>query len=522
MFVTNQSVWFTNNMGNQSVSDSYDAVGNLTKRVWKSVGGATNHVQTLDWDFKGRLNHVQDIDEQGNAVDWNAVYDGFDRRIYSYWQSFGTNTSGGSTIVQYYDPQVEFLELGVINNGLATWRVYGPDMSGCYGGMQGIGGLDAIVEEPNIFEPVLGDARGNLQGYYSPIQVKPVWNSSRPTGYGGVPGYRPVSLDEGVNLVQASAWQGSWSDLTGFYWRGKRYYDPVAGRWVSADSVWNGRDPNYFTFCGSDPINSFDPDGRFGKEWVAVANTLRDSEDISDRFSAMPAGFVGAIAMGVGSTPSVYDQAAQRMAEARAEINTYSGRDAFLARTLMLSGDFAFGTTKLVNDPFNTLLDTPQGFVNFGAKIGGDVYNVGANPSVNTFFNIVEDTLAVAGMADGAVGLNRAADALIGNPNPKVFWSGGRSLAGRDAEAYAKAVGGQTLEMTGTGMVLDAITTKWTYPLLRPLWEKASFDFAASAEGPVDVFQSATRGVRVDSVWRRVEYPQLMKQGNQINYHLAP
>jgi RHS repeat-associated protein len=277
MFVTNQSVWFTNNMGNQSVSDSYDAVGNLTKRVWKSVGGTTNHIQTLDWDFKGRLNHVQDIDEQGNVVDWNAVYDGLDRRIYSYWQSFGTNTSGGSTIVQFYDPQVEFLELGVINNGLATWRVYGPDMSGSYGGMQGIAGLDAIVEEPNIFEPVLSDARGNLQGYYSPVEVKPIWISSRPTGYGGVPGYRPVALDADVNLAQASAWLGAWSDVTGFYWRGKRYYDPVPGRWVSADSVWNGQDPNYFTFCGGDPINSFDPDGRFGKGSVGNLATLGQS-----------------------------------------------------------------------------------------------------------------------------------------------------------------------------------------------------------------------------------------------------
>jgi RHS repeat-associated protein len=153
--------------------------------------------------------------------------------------------------------------------------------------MQGIGGLDAIVEEPNIFEPVLGDARGNLEGYYSPLQVKTIWNSSRPTGYGAVPGYRPLPLDEGVNLVQSSGWQGAWSDVTGFYWRGKRYYDPVAGRWVSADSVWNGQDPNYFTFCGGDPINSFDPDGRWVKGMLSTygeAETRRIQNETGDSF----------------------------------------------------------------------------------------------------------------------------------------------------------------------------------------------------------------------------------------------
>lgn len=79
-----------------------------------------------------------------------------------------------------------------------------------------------------------------------------------------------------------------------------------------------------------------------------------------------------------------------------------------------------------------------------------------------------------------------------------------------------------TLEMTLIGSLLDAITTKATYPFLRLLWNKASFDFAASAEGAVNVFQSTSRGVRLESVWRQVEYPQLMKQGNQIIYPNAP
>jgi hypothetical protein len=41
-----------------------------------------------------------------------------------------------------------------------------------------------------------------------------------------------------------------------------RPYDPISGRWLTYDSVWNARDPNYYTFCGGEPIMMFDADGR--------------------------------------------------------------------------------------------------------------------------------------------------------------------------------------------------------------------------------------------------------------------
>lgn len=78
------------------------------------------------------------------------------------------------------------------------------------------------------------------------------------------------------------------------------------------------------------------------------------------------------------------------------------------------------------------------------------------------------------------------------------------------------------MEMTWTGKALDAVTTKATYPFLKPLWNSASRRFARGAGDATDVFQSSSRGVRLESVWRKVEYPELMKQGTDIKYHLAP
>lgn len=122
----------------------------------------------------------------------------------------------------------------------------------------------------------------------------------------------------------------------------------------------------------------------------------------------------------------------------------------------------------------------------------------------------------------GAVRLtDKASDAFkIAKGAPRVFWSGSRE-AKIAAEAFARQSGGTTLEMTLRGKVLDKITTKQTYPFLKPLWDRASANFAKGANGTVDVFQSS-KGVRLESVWAKKEYPRLFQQGNPINYHITP
>ncbi len=49
-----------------------------------------------------------------------------------------------------YDPQVEFLEIGVSVNGAKAWKVYGPDINEVYGGLQGTGGLEVFRAEITV------------------------------------------------------------------------------------------------------------------------------------------------------------------------------------------------------------------------------------------------------------------------------------------------------------------------------------------------------------------------------------
>jgi RHS repeat-associated protein len=78
-----------------------------------------------------------------------------------------------------------------------------------------------------------------------------------------------MPLGSGADVAQSSAWRGRWVDITGFYDIGLRPYEPVSGRWLTYDSVWNERDPNYYTFAGGEPIMRFDADGRITSSYYA-------------------------------------------------------------------------------------------------------------------------------------------------------------------------------------------------------------------------------------------------------------
>jgi RHS repeat-associated protein len=271
MFTACATNTFTNNAAD-SVQSSYAGNGEVTNRVWISSNGQTNAAQSLSWDARDRLHGITYLDSNTNGYIWSAIYDPLGRRM-------GTTTifiTNGVTvsnlpkmISQYFDPNVEFLELGETDSGVTTWKFYGPDVNGVYGGMQGVGGLEAVVNGPRSASPVINDIRGNALALYNLTQASLVWFPSRVTAYSAVEGYRPLPLADGAKIAQASAWRGKWADITGLYWIGNRYYDPVSGGWMSFDPVWNERDPNGFTFCGGEPIDFFDADGR-GVDGTAI------------------------------------------------------------------------------------------------------------------------------------------------------------------------------------------------------------------------------------------------------------
>jgi len=175
-----------------------------------------------------------------------------------------TNTIMGTTLDAYFDPQVEFEEVGVSLNGKRTWKVLGPDLDGHYGSMQGLGGLEATVRESDgLTMPVINDYCGNILATIGGGTV--TWNPVRVGGYGPVQGYQASPLLGSTPLADTLVWRSRGIDPSGFYNLGARYYDPVAGHFLSPDPLGHAASMDLYSFCGGDPLNRFDPTGRFAK-----------------------------------------------------------------------------------------------------------------------------------------------------------------------------------------------------------------------------------------------------------------
>jgi hypothetical protein len=118
----------------------------------------------------------------------------------------------------------------------------------------------------------------------------------------------------------------------------------------------------------------------------------------------------------------------------------------------------------------------------------------------------------------GGVALGEA-EASTGNLGQaaRAFWSGPGARTA--AEAWAKANGAVTLEMSAIGREAEELTNSLPWEQARPIWEKASQEFAATAAGEIHVFQGNV--VRLESIWAKIEYQawRVNSDVTRIIYH---
>jgi RHS repeat-associated protein len=73
-------------------------------------------------------------------------------------------------------------------------------------------------------------------------------------------------IDYEENVPNPFTWNGAygyeWIPLTGLYHVGAREYDPRTARWLQRDPIEaSSGDPNFWRYCGNDPLNGVDPSG---------------------------------------------------------------------------------------------------------------------------------------------------------------------------------------------------------------------------------------------------------------------
>jgi RHS repeat-associated protein len=289
-FATSATNTYTNLISSADLStNNFDGDGNVTFKTKRDGSNNVLVTQTLLWDANDRLVKVTERDSQNSGYDWTAVYDPLGRRLRTTHTPIITNTpqSGLTVLDSTYDPQVEFLEVSVVVNGERHWKVYGPDVSGRYGGMQGLGGLDAVLLDSQVgFDDagVIADQFGNVPASVDFWTWAQTWSPTRAGAYGPASGYPALPLERNqdgfIRLGSNLAWRGMRIDPTGLYCVGARYYDPQAGRFISADPMGFAGGSDLQSFCQADPVNFFDPDGRLG---TSTLSAYGKSGDFSDR-----------------------------------------------------------------------------------------------------------------------------------------------------------------------------------------------------------------------------------------------
>ncbi|MBP7826889.1 MAG: hypothetical protein KA236_10105 [Verrucomicrobia bacterium] len=267
-FTTNQVSTFTVAGGAQDRVDSqFDPGGYVTNRVWKNSQGQTQRSQALVWDAFGRLVKVRERDANTNGFNWQADFDPLGRRLRTTTVPVTNGVALSAqprTLVHSYDPAVEFLEIGVAVNGVTTWKNYGPDLDGRYGGQMGLGGLESLATGSTIVG-IVQDGFGNVLGRSSGTVT---WNAARSSLYGPVEGYPALSLSVGPLTSEHLAWRGKWRDETGLFYWGARPYDPARRNFLSVDPLGHGSDPGLYAAFNGNPAVYWDADGRYGKGWA--------------------------------------------------------------------------------------------------------------------------------------------------------------------------------------------------------------------------------------------------------------
>jgi len=230
--------------------DGLDALGRIRVSVcatdpvltdYNAMGETIFYGQRqLFWDPWGRLTQVTDP-----SFTWEASYDAFGRRLKTRYTQSGKESL---ITTSFYDPEKKFQEIGVQMEGKTFWKINGPD------------GCDAVSDETGVSLTLVHNALRQLIGIVSSQGTLP--NTTTLSAYGPIETAPPIPTNL-LSYAQSLSWQSRAQDPTGFIWMGDRYYDPIGGRFLSQDPVSYPLSLDLYAYANGDPINYFDPDGRF-------------------------------------------------------------------------------------------------------------------------------------------------------------------------------------------------------------------------------------------------------------------
>ncbi len=197
-------------------SYTYDAIGNTKTRNLAGKPG-----QTLTWDNEGHLGSVADT--SGTS---SYIYDADGNRLVA-------KDSGAVTV---YLPGFELRQVG---STVTATRYYGTMAARTPTGLTWLASDPHGSNQLAINATSLAVTRRKVDPFGNPRDADPTW----PTTKGFVGGTR---------------------DYTGLTHLGAREYEPTAGRFISADPVFDATNPQTtggYSYAGNNPVTKSDPTG---------------------------------------------------------------------------------------------------------------------------------------------------------------------------------------------------------------------------------------------------------------------
>ena len=217
-------------LSNGDYNYTYDPSGNLIKKE------KLNEKATYSYDAADRLISVN------SGIETRYQYDSFNRRV--------AKIEGNKTTRYLYVGQDE---IGAVdeNGKIIELRVLG------LGHGAEIGAAIAIELNDKVYAPT-HDFKGNIVAL-SDLTGNPV-EIYRYSAFGETSIFNPEGQKLKTSAI-GNPWQFSSkrADLeSGFIYFGRRYYDPINGRWITSDPNGLSDGPNLYAYLHHHPINAFD------------------------------------------------------------------------------------------------------------------------------------------------------------------------------------------------------------------------------------------------------------------------
>jgi RHS repeat-associated protein len=219
---------------------TYDPAGNVSAKTETGTGRVT----TFSYDYRNRLTGVTRKDSGGSVImQATYTYDPLDRRI-------GTRTDDDGA-----GP----------NPAVQTWTAY--DGVNTYADFDGAGSLrQRYLYGPAIDELLARTGSGGTTAWYLVDRLGTVRDVASTAGtviyHASYDSYGNITGQSGGGGDRFRFTGREYDVSTGLYYYRARYYDPVAGRFVSCDPIgFSAGDANLYRYVFNGPILFTDPTG---------------------------------------------------------------------------------------------------------------------------------------------------------------------------------------------------------------------------------------------------------------------